>query len=114
MREKIDFSIVERLAPREDSFERVMARIDSIAAEKTVRFKFFSAFAAAASIAIVCASVLFSMLSTTNAENDFLPINNVASSELVSWMGSLGEGESDSYDVLDESLTISYMTWEEK
>lgn len=112
MREEIDFSSIPRLTPRADSFEQVLSRLDRT--RNVVRFKVFSAVAVAASIALVCASVMLSAFSSAAGNSEILSIDGVANSELASWFNSLGEGNTDNYEILDQSSTVSYLTWEGK
>ena len=42
MRDSIDFSKMERITPREDSWDKVCARLDKAEKERTLKFSFFS------------------------------------------------------------------------
>lgn len=108
MREEIDFSSVERLTPRADSFNRVLARLDK-QESNVIPFKVISGIALAASVVIVCVSVILSVFSVdTDTEN--MPMGNIVSLDDVAWYSSLGNEDSCDFEELEESPAISYLT----
>lgn len=122
MRDSIDFSKMERITPREDSWDKVCARLDKAEKERTLKFSFFSAIPIAASFLLVG----FSLFLRSIDANETAPAvkNQVAASDMASadvaasqadsavilsnWYSSLGQGVSDQ-DALDELQFISYL-----
>ncbi|WP_297983263.1 hypothetical protein [uncultured Methanobrevibacter sp.] len=112
MRDFIDFSKMERISPRADSWDRVCARITLAEKAKVIRLRLFSAIPLAASFALVGFSILLS--SMDSVETSPLSIRQVAYTDLTSWYGELGEGESDELETLDNSQTLTYLLKEEQ
>ena len=116
MRDSIDFSKMERITPREDSWDKVCARLDKAEKERTLKFSFFSAIPIAASFLLVG----FSLFLRSMDANETAPAvkNQVAASQadsavnLSRWYESLGQGDDD-LETLDESMAISYLLKEE-
>ncbi len=132
--ERLDFSRLERLTPRSDSWGAVCARLDAASAVNEVKaveiqapsiislFRQYTAIPLAACLALVgvCA-LLFALnrsestISQASAQGDTsVSINSVSSEEISSWYGHLGEGEGDDengddYEILDNATTISYL-----
>ncbi len=122
MRDSIDFSKMERITPREDSWDKVCARLDKAEKERTLKFSFFSAIPIAASFLLVG----FSLFLRSIDANETAPAvkNQVAASDMASadvaasqadsavilsnWYSNLGQGVSDQ-DALDELQFISYL-----
>ena len=122
MRDSIDFSKMERITPREDSWDKVCARLDKAEKERTLKFRFFSTIPIAASLMLVG----FSLFLRSIDANETAPAvkNQVAASDMASadvaasqadsavilsnWYSSLGQGVSDQ-DALDELQFISYL-----
>lgn len=113
MRDQFDFSRLERIQPKEDSWDTVCARLDSSKKNKILNFfQARSMFALAASflaVAFITAWVTFSKL-----DSETLRIQNVASDELVSWYNDLGETSDDELENLDTYRSISYLLQETK
>ncbi|MEE3339995.1 MAG: hypothetical protein VZR14_04635 [Hallerella sp.] len=93
MREDIDFSTAERLEPRSDSWEKVVARIEAKKEEKRfILFRKLSSVAVAASVLLVAGAFSIGMNST---EISTKVLNETSySEESISWYSSLGSGES--------------------
>ena len=123
MLNKIDFSKLERLTPREDSWAKVCARLDvealnaptkkNIIAIKT----WYSAIPRAASFVLVSlTAILPSFTSDIEQENsastEYVSINNSAPSEVLSWYSSLGNSTSDEFETLEETVGFNYLTKE--
>lgn len=122
MRDSIDFSKMERITPRDDSWDKVCARLDKAEKERTLKFSFFSAVPIAASFLLVG----FSLFLRSMDANETAPAvkNQVAASDMASadvaasqtdsannvghWYSNLGQGVSDQ-DALDELQFISYL-----
>ena len=122
MRDSIDFSKMERITPREDSWDKVCARLDKAEKERTLKFSFFSAIPIAASFLLVG----FSLFLRSMDANETAPAvkNQVAASDMASadvaasqadsavilsnWYSNLGQGVSDQ-ETLDELQFISYL-----
>ena len=122
MRDSIDFSKMERITPREDSWDKVCARLDKAEKERTLKFSFFSAIPIAASFLLVG----FSLFLRSMDANETAPAikNQVAASDMATadvaasqtdsavilsnWYSNLGQGVSDQ-DALDELQFISYL-----
>ena len=113
MRDQIDFSKLERIKPKEDSWEKVCARLDS--SKKTKFLKLVqtrSIYALAASLIVVAFVAVFTIFNQMGSEA--LLIKNVASDELVSWYSELGETSDDELENLDTYTSISYLLQETK
>ena len=122
MRDSIDFSKMERITPREDSWDKVCARLDKAEKGRTLKFSFFSTIPIAASLMLVGFSLF--LRSMDAQENAPAVKNQVAASDMASadvaasqadsavilsnWYSSLGQGVSDQ-DALDELQFISYL-----
>ncbi len=122
MRDSIDFSKMERITPREDSWDKVCARLDKAEKERTLKFSFFSAIPIAASFLLVG----FSLFLRSIDANETAPAakNQVAASDMASadvaasqadsavnlsrWYGNLGQSDAD-LESLDEFQFISYL-----
>lgn len=117
MQDKIDFSGLERLTPRADSWDRICTRLDAKSADDTsaerpvnlIPFRILKAIPLAAALVLVGAGVTFFALKGENSTP--IPMDSVVSAELSSWYDSLGEGDSalDDYEILDNATTISYL-----
>lgn len=108
--EKLDFSKFEQLTPRADSWDKICARLDAeqAASKKSNIISFraiYSAIPLAASFALVGLSVMLSAFHTIDDQT--ISMDNEVSGEIVSWYDNLGE--SDDYELLDNSTTISYL-----
>ena len=122
MRDSIDFSKMERITPREDSWDKVCARLDKAEKERTLKFSFFSTIPIAASFLLVG----FSLFLRSIDANETAPAvkNQVAASDMATadvaasqadsavilsnWYSNLGQGVSDQ-ETLDELQFISYL-----
>ena len=116
MPNKIDFSKMERLSPRADSWAKVCARLDVEAknapAGKIIDIKsWYSAIPIAASIALVALTALLPAINRADA-TETISINSSAPSEVMSWYSSLGNSTSDEFETLEESVGFSYLTKE--
>lgn len=116
MSTKIDFSKMERLTPRADSWDKVCARLDAEKAKgKIVSIKsWYSAIPLAASFVLVSlTAVLPSFTSDIEQENsastEYVSINNSAPSEVLSWYGNLGNSTSDEFETLEETVGFNYL-----
>lgn len=112
--EKLDFSGLETLTPRADSWDKICARLDaeeaSVKKSNIISFRaIYSAIPLAASFALVGLSVMMSAFHTIDDQT--ISMSNIASSEQVSWYSNLGEGDIDSDDLefMDNSTSIIYM-----
>ena len=122
MRDSIDFSKMERITPREDSWDKVCARLDKAEKERTLKFSFFSTIPIAASFLLVGFSLFLRSIDaneTAPAVKNQVAASDVASADvaasqadsaviLSNWYSSLGQGVSDQ-DALDELQFISYL-----
>ena len=122
MRDSINFSKMERITPREDSWDKVCARLDKAEKERTLKFSFFSAIPIAASFLLVG----FSLFLRSMDANETAPAvkNQVAASDMVSadvaasqadsavnlsnWYSNLGQSDAD-LESLEEFQFISYI-----
>lgn len=119
MSTKIDFSKMERLTPRADSWDKVCARLDAENAKsKIVSIKsWYSAIPLAASFVLVSlTAILPSFTSDIEQENsastEYVSINSSAPSEVLSWYSSLGNSTSDEFETLEETVGFNYLTKE--
>ncbi len=122
MRDSIDFSKMERITPREDSWDKVCARLDKAEKERTLKFSFFSTIPIAASLMLVGFSLFLRSMDaqeTAPAVKNQVAASDMASADvaasqadsaviLSNWYSSLGQGVSDQ-DALDELQFISYL-----
>lgn len=122
MRDSIDFSKMERITPREDSWDKVCARLDKAEKERTLKFSFFSAIPIAASFLLVG----FSLFLRSMDANETAPAvkHQVAASDMASadvaasqadsavnlsnWYSNLGQSDAD-LESLDEFQFICYL-----
>ena len=113
MHDKIDFSRLERIEPRKGSWETVCARLDSSNQKKFIKFiQARSLYALAASLIVVSFLTVFTVNNYLDSED--ILMTNVASDELVSWYGNLGETSDDELENLDTYKSISYLLQETK
>lgn len=115
MSSKIDFSKIERLTPRADSWNKVCERLDAkanVTARKgnilSIR-TLYSAIPLAASIVLVA---LTAILPAIENFTENVSIENVASEDITSWYNSLGNSTSDDFETLEETVGFSYLTKE--
>ena len=122
MRDSIDFSKMERITPREDSWDKVCARLDQAEKTRTLRFGFFSALPIAASLMLVGFSLFLRSIDareTAPAVKNQVAASDMATADvatsqtdsaviLSNWYSNLGQGVSDQ-DALDELQFISYL-----
>ena len=109
MRDSIDFSKMERITPREDSWDKVCARLDKAEKERTLKFSFFSTIPIAASFLLVGFSLFLRSIDaneTAPAVKNQVAASDVASADvaasqadsaviLSNWYSNLGQGVSD-------------------
>ena len=122
MRDSIDFSKMERITPRDDSWDKVCARLDKAEKERTLKFSFFSAVPIAASFLLVGFSLFLRSIDaqeTAPAVKNQVAASDMASADvaasqadsaviLSNWYSNLGQGVSDQ-ETLDELQFISYL-----
>ena len=122
MRDSIDFSKMERITPREDSWDKVCARLDKAEKERTLKFSFFSTIPIAASFLLVGFSLFLRSIDaqeTAPAVKNQVAASDMASADvaasqtdsaviLSNWYSNLGQGVSDQ-ETLDELQFISYL-----
>lgn len=114
MPDKIDFSKMERLTPRADSWDKVCARLD---AETSARRKgnilnirgLYSAIPLAASLVLIS---LTAILPAFTESTETVSIENIAPAEITSWFSNLGNSANDDFDTLEETVGFSYLTKE--
>lgn len=124
MSNKIDFSKLSKLTPREDSWAKVCARLDAEAAsaaqdapakKNIIAIKtWYSAIPLAASIALVALTALLPSMTQNieqiqNNSTEYVSINSSAPSEVLSWYSSLGNSTSDEFETLEETVGFSYL-----
>ncbi len=114
MPNKIDFSKLERLTPKADSWEKVCARLDAEAerasAKNIISIKgWYSAIPIAASIALVAITALLPALSGNMERTEAISIGSSAPSEILSWYSNLGNSTSDDFETLEETVGFSYL-----
>ena len=121
MADFLNFSKMERITPRADSWDKVCARLDKAEKARTLRFSFFSALPIAASFLLVGFSLFLRSVdnqeiipATTSlvAVSETTASSEVAASDstsdLGSWYSDLGQSDDD-LETLDESQAISYL-----
>ena len=115
MHDKIDFSRLERIEPRKGSWETVCARLDSSEKRKILNFiQTRTKYVLAASFTIIAFFTTFMTFTINSMDSEDVLIKNVASDELVSWYGNLGEKSDDELENLDTYKSISYLLQETK
>lgn len=123
MPNKIDFSKLERLTPREDSWAKVCARLDAEASKAPAQKNiiaiktWYSAIPLAASFVLVSLTALLPSFTSdieqeNSASTEFVSINDSAPSEILSWYSSLGNSTSDEFETLEETVGFNYLTKE--
>ena len=123
MPNKIDFSKLERLTPREDSWAKVCARLDAEALNAPTKKNiiaiktWYSAIPLAASFVLVSLTALLPSFTSDiepaeTAVTEFVSINDSAPSEVLSWYSSLGNSTSDEFETLEETVGFNYLTKE--
>jgi len=123
MLNKIDFSKLERLTPREDSWTKVCARLDAEASKAPAQKNiiaiktWYSAIPLAASFVLVSLTALLPSFTSDiepaeTAVTEFVSINDSAPSEVLSWYSSLGNSTSDEFETLEETVGFNYLTKE--
>ena len=116
MANKIDFSKLERLTPRADSWAKVCARLDAAAKAtpvgKIISIKsWYSAIPIAASLVLVSIMALLPAINNSNS-TETISMNSSAPAEVMSWYSSLGNSTSDEFETLEETVGFSYLTKE--
>lgn len=114
MADKLDFSKLERLAPREDSWAKVCERLDaeaaSVSASKFISIKsWYSAIPIAASLVLTGLTALLPAINNQTESTDIIAIDRSAPSEVLSWYSSLGNSTSDDFETLEETVGFSYL-----
>ena len=121
MSNKIDFSKMERLTPRADSWDKVCARLDAENAKsKIIPIKnWYSAIPLAASFVLVSLTAILPSFSNDiegnetiladKASTEYVSINSSAPSEVLSWYESLGSSTSDEFETLEETVGFNYL-----
>lgn len=123
MPNKIVFSKLERLTPREDSWAKVCARLDAEASKAPAQKNiiaiktWYSAIPLAASFVLVSLTALLPSFTSDiepaeTAVTEFVSINDSAPSEVLSWYSSLGNSTSDEFETLEETVGFNYLTKE--
>ncbi|MBO4829491.1 hypothetical protein B7990_12790 [Fibrobacter sp. UWB4] len=115
MHDKIDFSRLERIEPRKGSWETVCARLDSSEKRKVLNFiQTRTKYVLAASFIVAAFFTTFMTITSNTINSEGVLMTNVASSELASWYGNLGEKSDDELENLDTYTSISYLLQETK
>ncbi|WP_295858962.1 hypothetical protein [uncultured Fibrobacter sp.] len=119
MANKIDFSKLERLTPREDSWAKVCARLDAESANTPAKGKiidiksWYSAIPIAASLVLVSLTALLPAITDGMEDQpittETISINSSAPDEVSSWYSSLGNSTSDEFETLEETVGFSYL-----
>lgn len=125
--DRLDFSGLKTLTPREDSWSKICARLDaqtmagpagvSIPAEKRgniIPFRILSAIPLAASVALVALSILMTAFSQSS---ETISISTMTSTEVASWYDGLGNANNESdddFETLDNYATLSYLLQEDR
>ena len=130
MANKIDFSKLERLTPREDSWAKVCARLDAESANTPAKGKiidiksWYSAIPIAASLVLVSLTALLPAITdgmedqpittetisiNSSDSTETISISSTASSEVLSWYNNLGNSTSDDFETLEETVGFSYL-----
>lgn len=109
----IDFSKIKRLTPKADSWDKVCKRLDEEESSKFISLKaIYGAIPMAAGFMLVAFTAMFFLL--THEGTSPISMDEITSSEFTAWYDELGEEETNDFEFLDESTTISYLMKEEK
>ena len=119
MANKIDFSKLERLTPREDSWAKVCARLDAESANTPAKGKiidiksWYSAIPIAASLVLVSLTALLPAITDGMEDQpittETISINSSTPDEVSSWYSSLGNSTSDEFETFEETVGFSYL-----
>ena len=119
MANKIDFSKLERLTPREASWAKVCARLDAESANTPAKGKiidiksWYSAIPIAASLVLVSLTALLPAITDSMEDQpittETISINSSTPDEVSSWYSSLGNSTSDEFETLEETVGFSYL-----
>ena len=119
MANKIDFSKLERLTPREDSWAKVCARLDAESANTPAKGKiidiksWYSAIPIAASLVLVSLTALLPAITDGMEDQpittETISINSSTPDEVSSWYSRLGNSTSDEFETLEETVGFSYL-----
>ena len=113
MRDQIDFSRLERIKPRETSWETVCARLDSSSKNKFIDFiQTRTKHVLAASF--IAVAFITAFVAVNRMDSEAILVQSIASDELVSWYSDLGETSDDELENLDTYSSISYLLEETK
>ena len=113
MRDQIDFSKLERITPREKSWDTVCARLDSSRKNKFIDFmQTRTKYVLAA--CFIAAAFITTFTVINHLDSETLLVQSVASDDLVSWYNDLGETNDDELENLDTYNSISYLLQETK
>lgn len=110
--EKLDLSSLEVLTPREDSWDKICARLDAeqAAPKKSNIISFraiYSAIPLAASFALVGLSAWLAAFNTIDDQT--ISMGTMESSDTVAWFNSLGADDSEDFDLMENSTVINYL-----
>lgn len=116
MLDKIDFSKLERITPREDSWSKVCARLDAKAKASAHKGNIlsirslYSAIPLAASLVLVSLTAILPAIKNSAEE---ISIDNVVSEDITSWYSNLGSSTNDDdFETFEETVGFSYLTKE--
>lgn len=110
--EKLDLSSLEVLTPREDSWDKICARLDAeqAAPKKSNIISFraiYSAIPLAASFALVGLSAWLAAFNTIDDQT--ISMGTMEQSDTVAWFNSLGADDSEDFDLMENSTVINYL-----
>lgn len=118
MADKIDFSKLESLSPRSDSWAKVCSRLDAndsttrgIKGPRNIIYikNLLGALPLAASLVLVSLTAL--LPSFTNSTEE-VSIQSLAPQEISNWYSNLGQDENDDFDTFEEAVSFSFLTKE--
>ena len=113
MRDQIDFSRLERIKPRESSWETVCARLDSSSKNKFIDFiQTRTKYVLAASF--IAVAFITAFVAINRMDSEAILVQSIAIDELVSSYNDLGETSDDELENLDTYSSISYLLEETK
>ena len=91
MPESFDFSKMAKIAPRADSWDKVVARIQAKKARKILPFRLFSSLSVAASLFLIAGALFLGLQANANLITPSTSATD--STENLSWYSELGSGE---------------------
>lgn len=114
MHDSFDFSQIERIEPRMDSWERVCIRLNrqEDISRKILPFRLYALLPLAASFVLVGLSVLLTPMQTIDKQSKV--IQESTHQDIATWYNDLGTNFTDNYEDLDVFASLDFSSKENK